>query len=218
MYPRSMPPLEQAVVRAALMLLPALLASIVLLAVPFPDDPLWLVIGHLSALVAFGVVLAVRLAPLARHGEWFRGTNWSPPRRRLAGAVAVVVVVSGAVALLTLASSAALRLQPSLQFLQLLSALDIAWAAAAIVVGAELRWGRVSAWGGGLVLGVFCVFSLWRYLDVVGFTENGGWRVSGTDLWRYVIPSDMAAAVAALIVLGAGVRSPQRIEQAKLQS
>ncbi len=154
MYPRSMTPLEQTLVRTVQMLLPALMASILLLAVPSPEDPFWLFIVHLSALVAFGVVLAVRLVPLARSDEWFGATAWPPTRRSLAGAATLVIVVTGAVALLTLASSAALRLQPSLQFLQLLSALDIAW----------------------------------------------------------------AAAVAALIILAAGIWSPQRTEQARLQS
>ena len=213
-----MAPLEQAVVRTTQMLLPALVASIALLAVPSPGDPFGLFMIHLSVLVAFGIVIAVRLVPLASREDWFSATAWPATRRRLAGAVALVAVVTGAVALLTLASSAALRLQPSLQFLQLLSALDIAWAAAAIVIGADLRWGRAAAWVGGLVLGVFCVFSIWRYLDIVGFTEAGGWLLSGADLWRYVIPFDMMAAFAALIILTAGIWSPQRTEQARLQS
>ena len=213
-----MSPLERAVIRTAQMLLPALVASIVLLTVPSPEDPFWLFISHLSVLVGFGVVLALRLVPLAHRDDWFAATPWSPVLRRLAGAMVLVVVVTGAVALLTLASSAALRLQPSLQFLQLLSALDIAWAGTAIVVGAELRWGRVAAKAGGLILGVFCVFSIWRYLDIVGFSPDGGWMVSGADLWRYVIPFDMIAAGAAVLILVAGVRAPQRTEQARLQS
>ncbi len=213
-----MTPVEHAVVHTARMLAPALLAAVVLLVVPSQEDPFGLFIVQLSALVAFGVVVAVRLAPLSSREDWFVGSGWSSRRRRLAGAAVTVALVTGAVALLTLASSAALRLQPSLQFLQLLSALDIAWAAAAIVVGAELRWGRAAAWAGGLILGVLCVFSIWRYLDIVGFTDDGGWLVSGADLWRYVIPFDTIAATAAVLILVAGVWRPYRTAQARPQS
>ena len=46
----------------------------------------------------------------------------------------------------------------------------------------------------------------------------GGWLVSGADLWRYVIPFDMIAATAAVLILGAGVWRPYRTEQARPQS
>jgi hypothetical protein len=129
-----------------------------------------------------------------------------------------VALTTGAVALLTLASSAALRLEPSLQFLQLLSALDIAWAGAAIALGSYLRWGTRAAWLGGIVLGGFCLFSIWRYLDIVGFTAPGGWQVSGSELMRYVIPSDILAGAAAVVILWVGAHTGLRTEQARLQS
>ena len=69
-----------------------------------------------------------------------------------------------------------------------------------------------------MALGVFCVFSIWRYLDIVGFTESGGWKVSGPDLMQYVIPFDMAAAVVAVVLLWRGSQAGLRTEQARVQS
>jgi hypothetical protein len=213
-----MHPLEGALILTVRWLVPALVVTPILLVVPQPGDPFGLFVAQLGAIVLFGIALAVALT---RHlaGPWFRETDWAPPRRLLAGAAALVALDTGAIALLTLASSAALRFDPSLQFLQLLSALDIVWAGAAIVAGAYLIWGsKRAAWMGGLLLGVFCVFSIWRYLDIVGFTPAGGWKVSGVDLMRYVIPFDMAAAVVAVVMLWRGAHAGLRTEQARLQS
>lgn len=217
-YSAAMHPLESSLVLAVRWLVPALAVTPLLLAVPEPGDPFGLVMTQLSIIVLFGVALAVALTGHLA-GIWFPGSGWAPSRRLLAAAASLVAIDTGAVALLTLASSAALRLDPSLQFLQLLSALDIAWAGAAIALGCYLIWNsRRAAWLGGVVLGVFCVFSIWRYLDIVGFTAAGGWRVSGSDLMRYVIPFDMAAAVVALALLWRGAQVGLRTEQAKLQS
>ncbi len=217
-YAHRVTSLEQAVVLTVRWLVPTLVLSLGLLAVPQPDDPFVLFIVHLSGVVAFGVALAARLTRLVVADDWFAGSGWSSVRRRLAAASTLVALTTGAVALLTLASSAALRLEPSLQFLQLLSALDIAWAGAAIVLGSYLRWGIRAAWIGGIALGVFCVFSIWRYLDIVGFTGAGGWKVSGSDLMAYVIPFDMVAAVVAIVILWIGAHTGLRTEQARLQS
>ena len=65
---------------------------------------------------------------------------------------------------------------------------------------------------------MFCVFSIWRYLDIVGFTATGGWKVSGADLMRYVIPFDMAAAVVAVLLLWRGAHAGLRTEHARPQS
>ena len=212
-----MHPLERALALTLRWLVPALAASLLLLAVPQPVDPFVLFIGHQTLLVAFGVALAVSLTRFLDSGDWFRSLR--PARRRLAAAATLVALDTGAVALLTLASSATLRFDPSLQFLQLLSALDIAWAGAAIAIGAYLTWGgRTAAWIGGIALGVFCIFSIWRYLDLVGFAPDGGWKVSGADLMTYVIPFDMAAAVVAVVMVWVGAHSAGRTEQAKLQS
>ncbi|NNF09094.1 MAG: hypothetical protein HKN74_02305 [Acidimicrobiia bacterium] len=214
-----MHPVELSVRYVLMWLLPGLLAGVALLAVPRPDDPFLLFIVHLTGLVGFGIALAVGLTRFLDDEAWFAGTGWRPGRIRFAAAALLVALDTGAVALLTLASSAALRLDPSLQFLQLLSALDIAWAGAAIVFGMYLlRRTRTAAWAGGIALGAFCIYSVWQYLDVVGFTPAGGWLVSGSDLMRYVIPFDMAAAIVAVIVLWRGAHAGLRTEQATLQS
>lgn len=214
-----MHPLERALVTTVRWLVPALVVSLPLLVVPATDRPFGLLFAHLSLIVVFGIALAVRLAGQVEASGWFVGTGWPAGRRRLAAASALVALVTGAVALVTLASSAALRLQPSLQFLQLLSTMDIAWTGGAIAIGSYLRWGtRRAAWIGGLVLGVFCLYSIWRYLDAVGFTPDGGWEVSRSDLIRYVIPFDVVAAVTAVVMLWSGAYTGLRTEQARLQS
>ena len=111
---------------------------------------------------------------------------------------ATVFMVTGSVALVTLASSAALRFQPSTQFLQLLSALDIAWAAATVMIAAYWLWGRRAALIGGIAVGVVCIAAIARYLDAVGFTPRGRWRLDGGALWTYVLPYDMAVAAIAI--------------------
>ena len=192
-------PMEQAVLAVVPFLLVGLALSLPLLLVSWEPPPSTIVIAHLSALVLLALVAAVRLAPLAGD-VWFLGQGWSPLWRLAASGTTVVVLVTGVVALVTLASSATLRYPPSMQFLQLLSAVDIAWAATALVVGAFRAWGRTAAIVGGVVLGVVCVFAIWRYLDIVGFGPGGEWIVDGPALWRNVIPADMAAAIVAVAV------------------
>lgn len=194
-----------------------LLAAVPMFLLPMTDDLLLASTLHLSAVVLLGLAAAVVLAPLA-DDTWFAGTGLGRLMRSLASAAGVVALVTGMVALVTLATSAALRFQPSLQFLQLLSALDIAWAAAAIVIGAY-RWrGRAMAVVAGLLTGTVCIWSIWRYLDQVGFAEDGGWLLDGAELMRLVIPVDMVAGVVAIAVLVAGSRSRYRMEQPRPQS
>lgn len=200
-------PLETAVARAAPYLVVGLVAAPLLLAVPLAWSRLFVTVAHLSIVVVFGLALTMRLSPLV-ESDWFRDLSWSAASLRLAGSIALVVIVTGVVALVTLASSAALRLQPSLQFLQMLSALDIAWAAGAVVVGGRRLWSGRSAAIAGIAVGVVCVLSIWNYLRIVGFTEDGGWLLDGGELMRLVIPLDMAVAVVAGTVLYLGARSP----------
>jgi hypothetical protein len=124
----------------------------------------------------------------------------------------VVILITGAVGLVTLATSAALRYDVSLQFLQLISALDIAWVVAAFSLG--LRWGfgwRVAV-GGAMMMGAVCVWSIWRYLDVVGFTAEGGWFVDGGRIASLILPFDLIAAVLAVTALVIGVGRADRAE------
>ena len=206
------PPIEVAVARSIPFLAGGLL-------VPEDLGRFGLSIAHLSALVLLGLLLIWVLAPLA-DASWFVTRTWADSRRSLAGLVVLVVVSTGVVALVTLASSAALRLQPSLQFLQLLSALDIAWAASAASVGAYRLWSPRAAVIAGSLVGVGCVLSIWNYLRVVGLADDGGWLLDGSELMRLVIPFDTLAAVIAGALLLAGARRPTRqaTEQASSQS
>lgn len=211
-------PAETAIVVAAPYLVGGVMAGVPLLFVPGDVSRLAVVTLHLSALVTLALALALRLAPLIEAG-WFIDRSWSQPRKRVAAAAALIVTVTFVVGLVTLVTSAALRLQPSLQFLQLLSALDIAWAVAALVIGLRLLAGRATAALGGVILDVACVAALWNYLRIVGFEGDGGWLLDGSRLMQLVIPADMVAAAIALLVLGIGIRRlGQPMEQASDQS
>lgn len=171
------------------------LVAVPLLILVRPSNLLWLFVLHLSGLVAFGLAVAIRLRRFS-DADWFDNSgSW---RQRWFTAAAVVALVTGSVALLTLASSAALGFEPSLQFLQLLSALDIAWATAALYYGLRWRKGPRTATTFSVILGVLCVYSIWNYLNRFGFTEEGGWLLDKPGLLRYVIPGDVVAAFVAL--------------------
>lgn len=213
-----MPNIERALLWTIPWLIGGLAVALPLLFVDIGSNLfLWFTI-QLSALVVFGLALTIRLMPLADE-RWFEAAGWSLRVRLVASGVSIVVLATGTVGLVTLATSAALRLDVSLQFLQLLSALDIAWAGAALVIGAHRAWGRTAAIMSGAVVGVVCVWSIWNYLNTVGFGPGGSWVVSGPDMMRLVIPFDMAAAVMAVAVFAYGVvRAGAAIEQASAQS
>lgn len=215
------PPLEAAVLAGFPYLVGGLLVAIPLLFVPDTWDVFPTFVIQLAGLVLLGLVVTTRLLGFTTSA-WYQFTGWSERAMRLAGDVSLVVLVTGLVGLVTLATSAALRLEPSLQFLQLLSALDIAWAGAAIMIGAYRLWGRRAALVGGSLLGIFCVWSIWNYLNVVGFTNDDGWLLEGGQVMRLVLPFDMMAAVVAitLLVVGSGRAEPagQRTAQASDQS
>lgn len=186
-------------------LIGGLLASVLLLLVPTDGDLTVRFLVHLTALTILAVIVSARIAPTF-DGYWYAGVSFTPFWRRLAGGVSLVVVATGLVGLVTLASSAAMRYEPSVQFLQLLSALDIAWVVAATLVGSRRLWGKTAGIVAGSVIGVFCVASIANYLRVVGFTPAGTWVVDGGELLRLVIPSDMLAAVIAISILVAAAR------------
>lgn len=203
------PGVEAALQAAARWSLPPLLVAPALLFVPKSDGAIPLVIGHLALLVIFGLVATMAL-------ERFLSATWfgdlSPLPRSLWAAGAIVALGTGMVALVTLASSAALRLDPSLQFLQLLSALDIAWAAGATALGWTMLRSRRAGWMTGSVVVAVCLWSVWRYLDEVGLGPGGEWRVAAEAMWTYILPYDIMAAVVAVtsLVLGARRRAGDR--------
>ncbi|MGF1616874.1 MAG: hypothetical protein ACFCU2_03585 [Acidimicrobiia bacterium] len=162
---------------------------------------------HLSAIVVFGLFLVRDLARFL-DGTWFLWLGQSG--RHIAAGAAVVALTTGVVALVTLSTSAALRFDPSLQFLQLVSALDIAWVVAATLLGVRWLAGQGIGDLAGTVIGIVCVWSIWNYLQIVGFAPDGGWLVDGSALLRYVIPYDIMAAVIATLALTTGARRAAR--------
>lgn len=199
------PPVERGLVIALPFLVAGLVGALPMLFVPQAWSLFGRFVSHLSLLTALAVALSFRIAPLAFEG-WFGWTGWSSTARRMAGAIVLVVLVTGVVGLVTLATTAALGLQPSLQFLQLLSALDIAWVVAAATIGALLLRDRTTSLVAGVIVGTMCVLAIWNYLRVVGFTPDGGWRLDGGELLRLVIPADVIVAVVVAAVLVIGVR------------
>ena len=216
--------MESAVVSAVPLLVGGLVASLAGFVVPATDKPLGVVTVHLAAIVLFGFALTLRVAPHAT-ASWFADRNGDRLTRLVFSGVGAVVIVTGLVGLVTLASSAALQLQPSLQFLQLLSALDITWVVAALVIGGTRGWSRPVGVALGLSVGVVCIWSIWNYLRIVGFAPDGGWLLDGSQLMRLVVPLDMVAALMALGVFMVGNRraaaatsASQPMEQLRAQS
>lgn len=199
-------PIERALLVTARWLAGALAASALLLVVDVSGDPLPIFIAQLTGLVVFALILSYVLVPLGTS-DWFAGSSWSPLTVYWASGVGLVVLVTGTVGLVTLASSAALRFDPSTQFLQLLSALDIAWVVAALAVGV-FRWSdRLDvAVASSAIIGVICVWAIWNYLVTVGFGPNGEWIVSSADLARLVLPFDVASAFIAVAFFAVGSR------------
>lgn len=183
-------------------------AATALVLLPFPagDTPLTTATVHLAAVVVYGIGLSFRLVGMA-DPPWFEGMA-TPRRRRCATSIWLVTLVAGSVGLVALATSAGLRYDPSMQFLQVLSAVDIAWAAASIAVGVSWWRGRGPAGAGVALLAVVCIWSIWRYLSIVGFGPEGSWRVDADRMSTLVLPYDVAAALMAAIALWLGAHHP----------
>ncbi|MEA2000268.1 MAG: hypothetical protein U9N84_00040 [Actinomycetota bacterium] len=207
-------PLEQSVLAAFPWLVGGLFASLPLLLIPAPTDRRSDFIIQLAVLVGFLFALTWKLAPFGDR-EWFIGQSWSPLHRHLVTVATLIVIVTGTTGLVTLASSAAMGFQPSLQFLQLLSALDIAWVVGGIILAARTLWGRTAALTIGFAMSVVCVFSIGLYLAEVGLASGGDWLVDQEQMLRLVIPFDVAAATMTigLTILAARRASPDGARQ-----
>ena len=161
---------------------------------------------QLVMISVFGIYLAFRLLKRLEP-VWFDSSPITATQRVFGTGLGVVIIVTGCVGLVTLASSAALRLRPATQFLQLLSTLDIAWAASTVMVAAYWLWSRVRvALFGGLVVVAACTVTLARYVDEAAFGPNGGWRLTASELWEYVLPYDIGVAAIAIGMLFYAVR------------
>ena len=194
-----------------------LAAASLLIPAPSDDTTLyWYVIVQLTVIQAAVLMFVIVVSPTVDQ-DWFADTR----RPWLARTASLVALAVGVAALITLAASAAARYQPSLQFLQLLSSLDIAWVVAALYLGGRVLWGQRIAITAGVMLLVACVVSIAVYLHRVGFTAEGGWLVDGGQLLRVVLPSDvMAALISMTVVLLASRRvdSDQPMSQPSAQS
>ncbi len=192
--------LETAVINAFPWLLAGLVAGIPLLLVPASSDRRWDLLIHLSLLVFFSLALTWRVAATERM-VWFADRGWSGRAQFLATLASLVVIVTGVTALVTLATSAALRFEPSLQFLQLLSALDIAWVVSGTTLAVRALWGRGPAVAAGIAMSIVCVLSIALYLAAVGLDAKGGWLVDGGEMLRLVLPFDVVAALMTVSLL-----------------
>jgi len=192
--------------------------TVVMLFFPAPtlaEDLMPYSIGHLAIIQLASVAFAARLAIELSH-PWFAVLR----RPWLASAASLVALVTGFAALMTLASSAAARYDVSLQFLQLLSSIDIAWVAAALLFGGLRLWSSRAAWIATAGIIAACIGSIAIYLAVVGFTGSGGWLVSGADLMKIVIPADVVAAIVAIgaLLVAAKRADPYPTAQRRPQS
>ena len=200
--------LEAALLRSLRWLAGGLVAAPLLLFIPQPSHEsllAWSTV-HTTAMVMLGFATMLDLARYTDEPMFTSITSVS--LRRFTTAGSLVALVTGVVALVTLATSAALRFDASLQFLQLLSTLDIAWSVAALYFGVRWLRGERSARLAGGILSLICIWSIWNYLRIVGFTDGGGWVVDGGALLRWVLPFDTMAAVMALTALTVAVRQP----------
>jgi hypothetical protein len=200
---------ERALIRCVVWATTGAAAALPLLVVPEPGDPTTTLMIHLAALSGFGVALAFHLAPLA-DGEWFVGTGSGPIVRRGAAAgllVAAAVVSTGVVAV---ATAAALRFDASVQFLQMLAAVGITAVAGSAGLGVRRLAGRGAAATVAMGTAALCIWSLWRYLDLVGFGADGGWVVDGAQIRRTMLPVFLGSGFGALVVFVVAVGRTRR--------
>jgi hypothetical protein len=108
------------------------------------------------------------------------------------------------------ATAAALRFAPSLQYLQVLAALHLSMVASAFVLGARRRFGPFAAAAGAAVLVAAGVWTAWRYIGTVGFTPAGGWAVDGARIRSIVLPYLLGSAAAAAATFAAGIGGGRR--------
>ena len=199
-----MSPIETAALRTLLWATTGAAAAIPVLVLPQPDDPLFTAVVQLAIIAVYAVAMTLHLAALG-DAPWFDGLAIGGRARRGLTWVMLVADVAGASAVTALATSAALRYQPSVQLLQLVSVIVVGVVVSASALGTRRRWGGAPALAMAAVLGAVLVWVMWRHLDTVGSTASGGWRVDGSVVRETVVPYVAGAVVVAGALFGAGL-------------
>lgn len=193
-----------------------LVVSLPLLLLTQANDRRWEAMIHLSLLVLFLFALSWRLGRSGDH-PWFADRGWSESRRRLVTNVALIIILTGVAVVVTLASSAAMRYQPSLQFPQLLSALE------SLGLSPEphlpcVPYGETVPPSQRPMMSIIYVLSIGLYLAAVGLFADQGRLVDGEQILRLVLPFDVAAAAITIGLTVSPVGCAQETEQASAQS
>ncbi len=177
------------------------------LVIPQPADPRSTVVIHLAVLGAFLISLAFHLSVVADR-PWFADTRLGPVGRRAAAWVVAATAVTASAATVAAATAVGLRYDASMQYLVVLGADAIALPSSLAVLGARRRFGGPAAAGIGAAVVGGVVWSLWRYLDVVGVGATGSWVVDGSRFGTIVLPVVAGALVVGLVLFTLGARTP----------
>ena len=175
------------------------------LVLPAPVDPRLTVVIHLVVLGVFVIGLAFHLAPLSDE-PWFSGRDLGVVGRRAVTWMTTVAAVTASAAAAAAAPAASLRYDPSMQYLVVLAADAVALPVAVAILGARRRFGTGPAVVAAGVLGGAVVWSLWRYLDLVGVGGDGSWVVDGARFGSLVLPVLAGSLGVGLLLFTVGVR------------
>lgn len=198
-----MTPIESLAARTLLWATTGAAAAVPTLIVPGVVDPMVPGMIHLGLLGVFALTLTLHVAPQG-DAPWFAALVAPVGARAALTWVVIGCAVTGAVAVATVPTAAALRYDASMQFLVLLTAVTIGGQTAAMTLGGRRRFGA-----GGSLLGLIPIAAgivcFWRYLDAVGTTTGGGWIVDASRIGTLVLPWQGLVSLACLVVFSLGV-------------
>jgi hypothetical protein len=198
-------PAETLLVRTIVWTAAGAAAGFPALVIPQPEDPRATVVIHLALLAAFLLALTFHLASVTDRA-WFTRTRLGPVGRRAASWVVAGAAVTACAATVAAATAVGVRYDASMQYLVVLGADAIALPSSLAVLGARRRFGGGVAAGVGTVLAAAVVWSLWRYLDVVGVGPGDGWVVDGARFGTIVLPVIAGAVAVGLALFSLGAR------------